>query len=74
MNRKRLVMFMLCELQRSCLILAVRGLELVTDEVPEQSVVSPFFFRRLMIFCPHVVPLSCCPQPKIEMALNYHGD
>jgi hypothetical protein len=52
-NFKRLVMFKLlqevCELQGPGLILSVRSLEFVTDEVPEQAVVSSFFFRRLKI-------------------------
>ena len=46
-----------CELQRSRLILPVGGLEFVTDEVPEQAVVSSLFFRCLKIFCPHVLTL-----------------
>ena len=70
MNFKRLVMFKLfqevCELQRSSLILSVGGLEFVTDEVPEQAVISSFFFRRLMIFCPHVLARCYCPQSRIE--------
>jgi hypothetical protein len=63
-NFKRLVMFKLfqevCELQRSRLILSVGGMEFVTDEVPEQAVVSSFFLRRLKIFCPHVLALCYC--------------
>jgi hypothetical protein len=56
-NFRRLVMLKIkevCELQRSRLILAIGGLEFVTDEVSEQTIVSSFFFRRLMIFCLHV--------------------
>ena len=75
MNLKRLVMFKLFQevsgLQRSCLTFSVASWEFVTDEVPEQTVVSPFFIRRLKIFCPHVVAHCCCPQP---IALNYHAD
>ena len=56
MNLKRLVMFKLFQevsgLQRSCLTFSVASLDFVTDEVPEQTVVSPFFIRRLKIFCP----------------------
>ena len=78
MNFKRLVMFRLfqevCELQRSCVILSVGGLEFVTDEIPEQAIVSSFFFRRLMIFRPHVLARCCCPQSRIEIAQNYHAD
>jgi hypothetical protein len=70
-NSRRLVMFKLFqearELQRSRLILSVGGLEFITDEVPEQAVVSSFFFRRLKIFCPHVLALCYCPQ-RIEIA------
>jgi hypothetical protein len=51
-----------CELQRSRLILFVEGLEFITDKVPEQAVVSSFFFRRLKISCPHVLALCYCPQ------------
>ena len=54
-------------LQRSRLILCVGGREFVTDEVPEQAEVSSFFFRRLMIFRPHVLARCCCPQPRIEL-------
>jgi hypothetical protein len=53
-----------CELQRSCLILSIGGLNFVTDEVPEQAVVSSFFFRRLMIFCPHVARALLSPAIK----------
>ena len=76
MNSRRLVMFKIqevCELQRSRLILSVGGLEFVTDEVPEQAEVSSFFFRRLKIFCPHVLA-PCCAQSRIEMVRNYHAD
>jgi hypothetical protein len=77
-NSRRLVISKLfqevCELQRSCLILSVGGLEFVTDEVPEQAVVSSFFFRHLKIFCPHVLVLCCCPQQESRMARNYHAD
>ena len=77
MNFRRLVTFKLfqevCELQRSPSILSVGGLEYVTDEVPEQAVVSSFFFRRLKIFCPHVLALCYCPQ-RIEIAQSYHAD
>jgi hypothetical protein len=59
MNFRRLVTFKLfqevCMSQRSCLILSVGGLELVTDEVPEQAVVCPSFFRPLKIFCSRVL-------------------
>ena len=61
MNLKRLAMFKLFQevsdlgLQRSCLTFSAASLHFVTDEVPEQTVVSPFFIRRLKIFCPHVV-------------------
>jgi hypothetical protein len=57
-----------CELQRSRLVLPVGGLEFVTDEVPEQAVVSSFFFRCLKIFCPHVLIPYYCPQSRIETA------
>jgi hypothetical protein len=63
-----------CDLQRSRLILPVGGLEFVADEVPEQAVVSSFFFRRLKIFCLHVLTLYYCPQSRIETAQNYHAD
>jgi hypothetical protein len=53
-----------CELQRSSLILSVGGLEFVTDEVPEQAEVSAFFFRRLKIFCPHVLAHRWLPATK----------
>jgi hypothetical protein len=53
-------LFQLRALQRSCLILCVGGLEFITDEVPEQAVISSFFFRRLMIFCPHVLARCYC--------------
>jgi hypothetical protein len=79
-NLKRLAMFKLFQevsdlgLQRSGLTFCVASLDFVTDEVPEQTVVSPFFIRRLKVFCPHVVAHCCCPQPRIEMALNYHAE
>ena len=70
MNFRRLVMFKLfkevCDLvlQRSRLILCVGGREFVTDEVPEQAEVSSFFFRRLKIFCPHVLAHRWVPATK----------
>ncbi|HEV8467900.1 MAG TPA: hypothetical protein VGQ63_23190 [Pseudolabrys sp.] len=51
-------------LQRSRLILSVGGMEFVTDEVPEQAEVSSFFFRRLNIFCPHVLAHRWVPATK----------
>jgi hypothetical protein len=70
MNFRRLVMVKLfqevCDsgLQRSRLILSVGGMEFVTDEVPEQAEVSSFFFRRLKIFCPHVLAHRWVPATK----------
>ena len=70
MNFRRLVMVKLfqevCDsrLQRSRLILSVGGMEFVTDEVPEQAEVSSFFFRRLNIFCPHVLAHRWVPATK----------
>jgi len=63
-----------CELQRARLILPEGHLVFVTDEVPEQAVVSSFFFRRLKIFCSHVLALCCCAQSIVEMAQNNHAD
>jgi hypothetical protein len=54
-------------LQRSRLILSVGGLEFVADEVPEQAEVSSFFFRRLKIFCPHVLAHRWLPATKIRV-------
>jgi len=67
-NFRRLVVFKLfqkiCEsgLQRSRLLLSKVALEFVSDEVPEQTEVSSFFFRCLKIFCLHVLALRYCPQ------------
>jgi len=69
-NFRRFVMFRLfqevCDsgLQRSRLILSVRGLEFVSDEVAEQAEVSSFFFRRLKIFCLHVIAHRWLPATK----------
>ena len=60
MNFRRLVMSELL-VQSSRLILSVGGPEFTTDEVPEQLVVSSFFFRLLKIFCPHVVAFLLLP-------------
>jgi hypothetical protein len=49
-------------LQRSRLLPSIVGLEFVSDEVPEQAEVSPFFLRFLKIFCLHVLALRYCPQ------------
>jgi len=74
-NSRRLVMFKLFqevrELRGSRSILSARGLKFVTDEIPEQAVVSSFFFRPLNFFCSHVIALCCRPQ--IETARNYHA-
>jgi hypothetical protein len=70
MNFRRLVVVKLIQevcdsrLQRSRLILSVGGMEFVTDEVPEQAEVSSFFFRRLNIFCPHVLAHRWVPATK----------
>jgi len=70
MNFRRLVVVKLIQevcdsrLQRSRLILSVGGMEFVTDEVPEQAEVSSFFFRRLKIFCPHVLAHRWVPATK----------
>ena len=61
-------------LQRSALIVLVASVEFVTDKVPEQAVVSPFFIRRLNIFYSHVVAHCCYPQQRIAMTLNYHAN
>src|SRR5262245_61521148 len=60
-----------CELQGSRSIFSAGSLKFVADEIPEQAVVSSFFFRPLNFFCPHVIALCWCPQ--IEMARNYHS-
>ena len=49
-------------LQRSRLLLSI--VEFVSDEVPEQAEVSSFFFRRLNIFCPHVLAHRWVPATK----------
>ena len=70
MNFRRLVVVKLIQevcdsrLQRSRLILSVGGMEFVTDEVPKQAEVSSFFFRRLNIFCPHVLAHRWVPATK----------
>ena len=80
MNLERLVTFRHFQevsdlgLQRSPLTVLVASVEFVTDKVPEQTVVSPFFIRRLKIFCSHVVAHCCCPQQRIAMTLNYHAN
>jgi hypothetical protein len=72
-NFRRLVMLEIfqevCDswLQRSRLLLSIVGLEFVSDEVPEQAEVRPFFSRFLKIFCLHVLALRYCPQ-RIEIA------
>jgi hypothetical protein len=43
--------------QRSRLIFLVRGREFLADEVPKQAVVSPPFFQRSKLFCPHAISL-----------------
>ena len=55
-----------CDLgsQRSRLILSVGGLEFVSDEVPEQTEVRSFFFRRLKILCLHELAHRWLPAIK----------
>ena len=43
--------------QRSRLIFLVRDREFLTDKVTKQAVVSPPFFQRLKLFCPHAISL-----------------
>jgi hypothetical protein len=62
-------------LQRSRLILSVGGREFVADEVPEQAEVGSFFFRRLKIFCPHVLAHRWgARNQESSWARNYHAD
>ena len=77
MNFRRLVMFKLfqevCELLKVALDSLCRRPEFVTDEVPEQAVVSSFFFRSLKVFCSHCSRLFYCPR-KNRDGENYHVD
>jgi hypothetical protein len=50
--------------QRSRLIFLVRDREFLTDKVTKQAVVSPPFFQRLKLFCPHAISLLFAPRSR----------
>ena len=59
--------------QRSRLIFLVRDREFLTDKVTKQAVVSPPFFQRLKLFCPHAISLLFARRSRVLRPLPLFG-